>query len=670
MRKIPSIKFCFIIVLIFTFRVSAQEGIRYELQSINFEGNNSISSTSLKDVILSKETPWWFWKFLNSFTSLGSEPIYFDSSNIPLDIQALKAYYNTNGFFEATFSYNYRVDTADQNVTLNYIIHEGDPAYYGKIKLIGLNKVPGYTMTKLTDEVKFDPNERYNQSVVKERIESGVSTLLNNGFIFARFDSTVILKDTAAQQANVDIYFTTGKEYRIDTVLVSTSGEGAPHVSENMLRDISDIKNGELYNLDKIRQSQQRLFRTGLFNAISVSSVDSDTTDSKVPVKLDANIGKLNELSPEIIVNNQQNAFNAGLGLSYTRRNFFGNARKFTASTSFGVQDLFNIAYGKLIQKFSFRDTTLLGYFDSRITLDQPYLFSRPIFGTWENYVTINKQPAYNNTVYGSKITFDFELPKFTAINFLNASYNVEQSNEVYRTNNDSLSRKILSIIGSEFGRTTTNDILFPTEGYLISILFEEANSLPYLIGKIGGKEFNGALFYKVLLNTSYYLSLNKRKMSIFATKFKVGRIQVYYGDYAGLPLNRTFYAGGSNSVRGWRSNELVPRNATTIYGINGVNVKGGTFLIEGSFEWRFKYVQSFGTAMFFDYGDTWIGYDKFRYDDIALSPGVGLRYYSSIAPFRLDFAFKLYDPFDKIWIFKKNFWDNITIHFGIGEAF
>ncbi len=465
---------------------------------------------------------------------------------------------------------------------------------YGKTTLEGLSKVPDPTMTKFKNEVKFDSTDRYIQNVVQQKVQSGVSVLLNNGFMFAQFDSTIVVTDTIEDRADMTIYFTTGKEYHIDTVMVTTSGDGAPYVKESMLRDISDIRSGDLYNLDKLRQSQQRLFRTGLFNSIILSGVEQDTTDSKVPVKLDANIGKLNELSPEIIVNNQQSALNAGLGLSYIRRNFFGNARKLTVSTSFGVQDIFNVNYGDLFKKFSFRDTTLLGYLDARITIEQPYLFSRPIFGTWENYATINKQPRYNNTVYGSKITFDFELPRYTAINFLSAYYNVEQSNEVYRTNNDSLSRKLLSIIGADFGRTTTNDILFPTEGYILSILFEEANSLPYLIGKLGKDEFNGSLFYKVSLNADYYLALNQRKMAVFATKFKIGRIQIYNGDYAGLPLNRTFYAGGSNSVRGWRSNELVPQNATTVYGINGVNVKGGTFLLEGSFEWRYKFVKSF----------------------------------------------------------------------------
>jgi outer membrane protein assembly complex protein YaeT len=663
-------KFISIILLFTAVTALAQENSRYELAEINFNGNNVISSSRLSDVILSKETPWWFWKFLNSFTSLGSEPVYFDSSNIPIDVRALKSYYKANGFFEARVKYHYDVDTTDKEVTLTYTISEGQADNYGKVNLDGLSNVPDLTMNKFRDEVKFDSADRYIQNVVQQKIQSGVSVLLNNGFMFAQFDSTIVVTDTVEDRANMTMYFTTGKEYHIDTVKVTTSGDGAPYVKESMLRDISDIKSGELYNLDKLRQSQQRLFRTGLFNSIVLTGVEQDTTDSKVPIKLEANIGKLNELSPEIIVNNQQSALNAGLGLSYIRRNFLGSARKLTVSTSFGVQDIFNVDYGSLLKKFSFRDTTLLGYLDARITLEQPYLFSRPIFGTWENYATINKQPRYNNTVYGSKITFDFELPRYTAINFLSTYYNVEQSNEVYRTNNDSLSRKLLSIIGAEFGRTTTNDILFPTEGYIISILFEEANSLPYLIGKLGNDEFNGSLFYKVSLNADYYLAVNQRKMAVFATKFKVGRIQIYHGDYAGLPLNRTFYAGGSNSVRGWRSNELVPQNATTVYGINGVNVKGGTFLLEGSFEWRYKFVKTFGTAIFFDYGNTWIGYDKFRYDQLALSPGVGLRYYSSIAPFRLDFAFKLYNPDDKTWVFKKNFWNNIVFHFGIGEAF
>ena len=177
------------------------------------------------------------------------------------------------------------------------------------------------------------------------------------------------------------------------------------------------------------------MFRTGLFNTITLSGEESDTSGNHVPLRIDGNIGLLNELSPEVILNNQQNdAYNVGLGATYIRKNFLGSARKLTVSSSFGIQDILNVDFGQIFKKFSFRDTTLLGYVDSRVTIEQPYLFGENIYGTWDNYVTINKQSSYNNTIYGTKLTFEFEMPKYTFVNFLSTSYNVEQSNEVYRT--------------------------------------------------------------------------------------------------------------------------------------------------------------------------------------------------------------------------------------------
>ena len=55
---------------------------------------------------------------------------------------------------------------------------------------------------------------------------------------------------------------------------------------------------------------------------------------------------------------------------------------------------------------------------------------------------------------------------------------------------------------------------------------------------------------------------------------------------------------------------------------------------------------------------------------DIAVAVGFGLRVYTPIAPFRLDFGTKFYNPEDQKLIFKKKLLDNISVHFGIGEAF
>ncbi|MCL5031314.1 MAG: BamA/TamA family outer membrane protein [Bacteroidetes bacterium] len=656
-----------VFIFVFSIQMFAQSGMQFELNSIKFSGNNSFSSSTLQDVIYSQPTPWWFWKFLNSFTSLGKEPVYFDSTNIQIDLNALRDYYNSNGFFNASFSYKYEIDTAHKKVDLAYLIYENRPFTFGKLKLTGLDNLPRILYDNIYGDISLDTTKRFSERIIQDNTNKVISDLRNNGYMFAKYnDTTIIIKDTAHLKADVDIFFSLGNNYVIDTILINKTGEGAHLVEDGLLRDISGIKSGETYDLDELRRSTVRLYRTGLFNSVLLSGAENDTTDSKVPIRLDGTIGLMNELSPEVILNNQQSAFNVGLGFSYIRKNFLGDARKLTISSSFGVQDIFRADFNNFVRKFSFRDTTLLGYVDSRIIIDQPYVFEKPIFGTWETYATINKQQDYNNTVYGSKVTLEFELPTYTFINHLSTSYTVEQSNEVYRTYNDSLSTKLISDIAADAASTTADNILFPTRGYNLSFHVEEGNSFRQ-------KNSGAAGFYKLQIGGSYYISLDRTLNSIAAFKLKLGNIQVFYGNFSSVPINRTFYAGGSTSIRGWRSNELVPEGSQIVSGIQGTSFVGGSFLIEGSFEYRHRFLENLGFALFTDYGNTWLGYNQFSWNGLAIATGLGFRYYTPVAPFRIDLAVKFYDPKNKSFIWQnwnQHFFNNIELNFGLGEAF
>ncbi len=100
------------------------------------------------------------------------------------------------------------------------------------------------------------------------------------------------------------------------------------------------------------------------------------------------------------------------------------------------------------------------------------------------------------------------------------------------------------------------------------------------------------------------------------------------------------------------------------------LKIRGGTFLLEGSFEFRRRFKEDFGYVLFLDYGNTWNGADQFQWNEVAVAIGTGVRYYSPIAPFRLDFGFKLYDPKDLRYIYEAPFLETMVINFGIGEAF
>ncbi len=665
------IKITLFLIFVFSISLIGQNGQPYELTSITFEGNHDISTSQLEDVIQSKQTPWWFWKFLNSISSsLGNEPVYFDSTNIPIDIEALKEFYQANGFFNSKFGYKYKLDTSSHDVSLTYLITENSTSFFGATKVFGIAKIPPEPKKVIYEDVTFDSTERYSQDELKQGINESVSALQNSGYMYSRFDSTIIIKDTTQNRANFKIYFTTGNFYTVDSILINKSGPGEYLVSDKLLRDIVKINPGEFYDLGKIKRNQVRLFRTDLFNSVNLRGV-ADTSSNKVNIQLDGNVGLLNQLAPEIIANNQENLFNFGLGASYLRKNFLGDARKLTLRGAVGIQNIFHSDFLPFFKKFSFRDTTLLGYIDSRLVIEQPYLFGKPIFGTWETYATVNKKPSTNYTKYGSQITFEFEFPSFTFFNFLSTYYNIEQVYEYYRQEpQDSLSKKFISVIGAEFGKTAVDNILFPTQGYNLSFQLEEANAIPYLVQKAFHSNFDGALFYKILFNVTYYHAVDLKRNNIIAAKFKVGQLQEYIGTYDQIPINRTFFAGGSNSIRGWASNQLIPKENKNVQGLTD---KGGTFLLESSLEYRYRIFSSFGMAMFYDAGNTWLGYKQFRFDEIAQAIGLGIRVYTAIAPFRLDVGLKFYDPDLKKYLWDtwdKHFFSNFQIHIGIGEAF
>ena len=118
----------------------AQSDKLYELSSIDFIGNDEFSDSDLRNVIQSKENPFWLWRFFNSFTPFGSPPVYFDSLAITVDIVSLKSFYAVNGFFETDISYSYDVDKSSRSVVLTYDISENSEFTYGKINVHGLNK--------------------------------------------------------------------------------------------------------------------------------------------------------------------------------------------------------------------------------------------------------------------------------------------------------------------------------------------------------------------------------------------------------------------------------------------------------------------------------------------------------------------------------------------------
>ncbi|MBL1212649.1 MAG: BamA/TamA family outer membrane protein [Ignavibacteriae bacterium] len=712
-----------LIIVVFSFLMlcsnySAQQLGRYELVSINFEGNEKIDSDRLIDVITSRESPGWFSKFLNSISeNWGNEIVYFDSLLIINDLELLQNFYFDNGFFKSDFSYKYELDNDALQAELTFIIEENDPSFFSGFQISNLDNIIPPFAERITEEIiDIDTTERYSRQLVEQKIIETNRYLRDHGHMLVSNKPPVITVDTSLNTASVFIDYDFGRRYKISEVNVNKTGEGKDLVSKKLVRDLVGIKQGDYYSFYETERAQIRLYRTNLFNSALVTGTIADTLAGTVPIDISTDIGLLDELSPEILVNDD-NGLNLGFGLGYTKKNFLGDARKLSVSASAASQNPI-----EFFTTFSLTDTSLYGYTDARIAFEQPFIFGYPINTTLESFVTLQKRKEeWNATIFGAGLKFDFELPRRTYLTsiqtylrwensefifkerFIRNSLNVfariitledtpEQDSllsEIKRTPLDDLptiSRN--AILGVNMGANKTDNLLFPTEGYRLSILLEDGNSIPFLASEIGKYNFKDPVYYKVVVSTSLFLPVYKKKTSAFGLKFKVGHIHAYKGLKSNISLNQRFSSGGSNSIRGWNALELVPEFNTanvedllnlqnfTLQDFNSLFSRGltpgGFFNFEGSIETRNRITDAFGTALFVDYGNTWSSYKDVQLKKIAIAAGFGFRIYTSFAPIRFDIGFKAYDPFDETWITDKSkkLFNEIAFHIGIGEAF
>jgi translocation and assembly module TamA len=120
------------------------------------------------------------------------------------------------------------------------------------------------------------------------------------------------------------------------------------------------------------------------------------------------------------------------------------------------------------------------------------------------------------------------------------------------------------------------------------------------------------------------------------------------------IPANWRYYVGGGGSVRGYAYDSLGPPGP-------GNSIIGGRSLFDGSLELRAKVTDTVGIVPFFDAGNAFEDSFPSFSAPLFMSTGLGLRYYTSLGPLRLDVAFPLNPrPSDSRW----------AIYVGIGQAF
>ncbi|MBA6155840.1 BamA/TamA family outer membrane protein [Tenacibaculum sp. S7007] len=182
------------------------------------------------------------------------------------------------------------------------------------------------------------------------------------------------------------------------------------------------------------------------------------------------------------------------------------------------------------------------------------------------------------------------------------------------------------------------------------------------------------AQYFKTDIEYKKYWDLGSN--TILAHRTFLGAIITY--NKSDVPFSRSYFAGGSNDIRAWRTYDLGPGTRRP-----GLEYNIGSLKFLTSFEYRFDVLGALKGALFTDAGNIWditnsiFIDDAAKFDsaksltDIAIGSGFGLRYDFKFLIARLDLGFKVHEPYltDNRWFRNFNF-SNSVLNIGINYPF
>jgi len=185
------------------------------------------------------------------------------------------------------------------------------------------------------------------------------------------------------------------------------------------------------------------------------------------------------------------------------------------------------------------------------------------------------------------------------------------------------------------------DDALDPTRGFRLLASCEPTRA-----------DRSGSTFARLTAEAKGYLPVGVR--TVLALRLKLGAI-AGPGKVESVPLTRRFYAGGFDSIRGYRYHHLGPLSPSG-------GLLGGEGLGEASVEFRFPLGKKLRGTLFADAGNAYPEALRFTGAPTMVGTGFGIRFRTPVGPAGVDIAWKLRkDPLDE---------SPALLHFYVGYAF
>ena len=639
---------------------------------------------------------------------LGVAPVVYDPDMVDSSIENLKNHLSYLGYYNSDVSSSIAVTKKRVKVTYNVTLGKQYPI--SKITYtLPDNKEFAESFLKDTTNLSIKPGDYLSESSLQAETERSSQVLRNQGYYSFNKNYYFFEADTLTIPGSALLNLTVNEYTRNETPKdaqpirkfyindVKISYPNTLKFRDNILRELTTITPGDVYSADEINRTYSRLTALKVFSSVNIgmTPVDTDLVDCSISMAQSKLQGFKFNLESSV---NSTGLFGVSPQVSYYHKNIFRGGEWLNLSFMGNFQFKFNddvrsnefgVSAGLSFPKF----------------FPLPYRFFKGAIPRTDVNLTYNYQsrPEYTRNIISVTYGYNGNFKR----RFFYQAYPL-QMNVVRLFDLDEKFYK--SLVNDPFllnayqdhfdfgsGATlyyTTNPDNTPKVPHFYSRLqFDIAGNLLSAFKPLMEKNSNGqgmiwntpfSQFVRGEITLSKTWFLGKKSKQSIATRLQAGAGYAY-GNSTSLPFEKHFYAGGSNSLRGWQARTVGPGTSPRDTSFVIPN-QTGDMKLEANIEYRFDLFWKLEGALFIDAGNVWTlkaddteegQQSLFSWKDfgssIAANWGAGIRLDFGFLLLRVDMGLKVHDPArQQRWVNPGEWFkgDNYALHFGVGYPF
>ncbi len=515
----------------------------------------------------------------------------------------------SEGYYDGTTERQIATEAAPVQVTL--VLHPDRQYVLGSSEVRYTRAVPDKAPRTL-NEAGMQAGAPARAETVLDAIESLPPRLRRQGYPLAQTDSSSFAINPEVGVLHALAVLDEGPLARMNKVRV----QGSDSVSLRYFQRMRNWRKGQLWNENLTDAYQEILTQQGVFRSVSITPVPADTQELDDDGLFADALGEVHDKQAndparpyDVLVtveDGPQKSVGGGL--------YFDSERGVGAQAFWEHRNLFGQAENLRVKAEIWRDSKEISQH-----FNKPGFLTRNTALVSDGWLREENTDAYEQRAAYVDGGLQHRFGKYVWGTF-------KASLEGGSLKDTEHPEQRYSMVGLpvQLRFDTTDSLLNATRG-LRAVL----TSGPY-----AGSYAEDFTVVPTRLDLQSFLSLWEKDTLVLALRASGGTL--WRDDANTVPASIRYYSGGGGSVRGYEYQSLGKRDSHD-------NPRGGASFSEVSAEFRYKMTDTLGIVPFVDGGTvSESAIPSFSQDEILWSAGMGLRYYTSIGPLRLDVAMPL----------------------------